>query len=72
MRTSDIHMAKETCVFTDGMYFANTLGPRKVEDMTVEELRRGLCQKSEGSIDVCRTCPGGCRWGKELVKRYAG
>lgn len=19
--------------------------------------------------DVCKTCPGGCRWGRELVRR---
>lgn len=34
-----------------------------------EILRRGLCAKAGGSVAVCRSCPGGCRIGKELVRR---
>lgn len=70
MRTSDIRMARGTEAFTDNMYFSvDPSYPRKVEDMSANELRRGLCQKSGGDIAVCKTCPGGCRWGLELVRR---
>lgn len=73
MRKSDIQMAGGTSNFSDQMYLpANPLCPRKVEEMTEEELRRGLCQKSRGDARNCMSCPGGCRWGKELARRTAG
>lgn len=40
-----------------------------IEEHTLSDLRRGLCQKSGGHVDVCKTCAGGCRWGKELLRR---
>lgn len=43
--------------------------PRELGEYTVGELRRGLCAKSGGNLAVCRRCPGGCRWGAELIRR---
>lgn len=55
---------------TEGMYLpVNSLNQIPAEEMTADELRRGLCQKSRGNVKVCVTCPGGCRWGWELVRR---
>lgn len=34
-------------------------------------VRRGLCSKSGGNVDVCKTCPGGCRFGAEMMRRSA-
>ena len=32
-------------------------------------VRRGMCYKSGGNVDVCKACPGVCRLGAELVRR---
>lgn len=42
------------------------------EQMTVEHLMRGLCQKSRGDWHVCQTCPGGCSYGNRLVQVMTG
>lgn len=42
------------------------------EEMTVEHLRRGLCQKCRGDWHVCQTCPGGCSYGNRLVQVMTG
>lgn len=45
---------------------------KPVEDMTDAQLRRGLCYKSGGNLDVCRTCPGNkCRVARILMEREA-
>jgi hypothetical protein len=43
--------------------------PIPIEEHTTEDLRRAMCQKSGGNVNVCKTCQGGCRWGRELVRR---
>lgn len=42
------------------------------EEMTVENLRRGLCPKCRGDWQVCQTCPGGCSYGNRLVQVMTG
>lgn len=42
------------------------------EEMTVENLRRGLCPKSRGDWHVCEHCPGGCSYGRRLVQVMRG
>ena len=72
MRTDDIVMGGRILAHmrTPEIYLpASVLMPMPVAEMTVEQLRRGLCQKSRGDVKVCVTCPGGCRWGLELVRR---
>ena len=51
------------------MYMPVKIG-RPVEEMTIEQLRRGLCYKSGGDLEVCRTCPGKkCRVARILLAR---
>lgn len=42
------------------------------EEMTVENLRRGLCPKCRGDWQVCQTCPGGCSYDNRLVQVMTG
>lgn len=72
MRCGDIRQGPDPTVIekTEGMYLPkNSCHGVSLDDMTTEKLRRGLCQKSGGRVEVCKTCPGGCRWGMELVRR---
>lgn len=72
MRTNDIVMgSKPTATdMTPELYMRhNSLHPIPIEERDVKELRRGLCQKSAGNVAVCKTCPGGCCFGKELLRR---
>lgn len=44
--------------------------PKKpVEDMTVEQLARGMCAKSQKNLSVCLACPARCSFGRELIRR---
>lgn len=44
--------------------------PRKpVEDMTNEQLTRGMCAKSQKYLSVCLACPARCSFGRELIRR---
>lgn len=41
-------------------------------EMDNSQLRRGLCAKSGGSWEACKSCPGGCQAGRLLVDRMEG
>lgn len=72
MRCGDIRQGPGPTVMekTEELYLPeDKMHDIPVEDMTAEQLRRGLCQKSGGRVEVCKTCPGGCRWGVEMVRR---
>lgn len=71
MRTSDIaQIYPSTIERTDEMYLPTVMGkPIPVEQLTMDELRRGLCQRSGGRVDACRNCAAGCRWGREMVRK---
>ena len=72
MRCGDIRQGPDPTVIekTEGMYLPeDKMHDIPVEDMTTEQLRRGLCQKSGGRVEVYKTCPGGCRFGGEMVRR---
>lgn len=71
MRDTDAIMQAAGPVYhrTDTMYMPVKIG-RPVEGMTSEQLRRGLCYKSGGDLEVCRTCPGQkCRVARILLAR---
>ena len=54
---------------TETMYMPVKLG-KPADAMTSEQLRRGLCYKSGGDLEVCRTCPGNkCRVARILLER---
>ncbi len=62
MRTNDIVQgSKPTAAdMTPELYIRHsTLHPIPVEERSVEELRKGLCQKSAGNVNVCKNCPAG-------------
>lgn len=72
MRTNDIVMGSKPTAhdMTPDIYIpVNNQHPIPLEEDPTEHLMRGMCQKSGGSVDVCKTCPGGCRWGKEILRR---
>lgn len=75
MRTDDIVQAPRAAAYevTEGMYLRNTrLNPTPVEERPTEELRVAMCPKSAGRVEVCKTCPGGCRFGREMVRKMDG
>ena len=41
---------------------------KRLRDMTLEELRRGLCLRSDGNENVCRSCRGQCAFGLRALK----
>ena len=41
---------------------------KRLRDMTLEELRRGLCLRCDGNEDVCRSCRGQCAFGLRALK----
>lgn len=45
---------------------------RKAEEMTVAQLKRGLCFKSGGNWQVCQRCPQRCGIGDRLVQYMTG
>lgn len=71
MRTDDIvHVYPSAYERTEEMYLPTDMGkPIPVEQLTMDELRRGLCQRSGGRVDACRNCAAGCRWAREMVRR---
>ena len=70
MRSDDIHMEFTPAdVKTHDMY----VPPNKpVEDMTVEQLVRGMCAKSRMYLSACLACPARCSFGRELIRRVDG
>ena len=71
MRDTDAIMQAAGPVYhrTETMYMPVKIG-RPVEAMTSEQLRRGLCYKSGGDLEVCRACPGQkCRVARILLER---
>lgn len=45
---------------------------RKAAEMTVAQLKRGLCFKSGGNWQVCQNCPQRCGIGEQLVQYMTG
>lgn len=45
---------------------------RKAHEMTVAQLKRGLCFKSGGDWRKCQTCLGKCTIGEQMVKYMTG
>ena len=41
---------------------------KRLRDMTLEELRRGLCLRSDGNENVCRSYRGQCAFGLRALK----
>lgn len=71
MRDTDAIMQAAGPVYhrTETMYMP-VKRDTQVEAMTSEQLRRGLCYKSGGDLEVCRTCPGQkCRVARILLER---
>ena len=71
MRDTDAIMQAAGPVYhrTETMYMPVKIG-RPVEAMTSEQLRRGMCYKSGGDLEVCRACPGQkCRVARILLAR---
>lgn len=56
-------------VRTERLYVPSRL---TAEQMTVEQLKRGLCPKSRGDWHVCEQCQGGCSYGKRLADVMLG
>lgn len=54
---------------TDRLYVPER---QTAEQMTVEHLKRGMCPKSRGDWHVCQSCPGGCSYGRRLVRVMTG
>jgi hypothetical protein len=73
MRTDDIEVSSfvQRHDYTPSMYLPQDKAQRVV-DLPAEILRRGLCAKSAGNVQTCAACPGGCRIGRELVRREEG
>lgn len=73
MRTDDIEVGSfvQRHDYTPNMYLPQDKAQRVV-DLPAEILRRGLCAKSAGNVKTCATCSGGCRIGRELVRREEG
>ena len=72
MRTNDITQLSKPVELerTRDLYLpARLIPPMTVEELTVSDLRKGLCAKAAGNVNICRSCSGGCRWGMELVRR---
>lgn len=72
MRCGDIQQGPNPTALerTDSMYLpVDPYREIMPEEMTTDELRRGLCHRCGGRVDVCKTCAGGCRWGREMVRR---
>ena len=72
MRCGDIRQGPKPTEMdmTPELYIRSSkMHPIPIEEHTTEDLRRAMCQKSGGDVNVCRTCPGGCRLGRELVRR---
>jgi hypothetical protein len=72
MRTNDIVQGPRPTDLerTQEIYMpASRMHPLAVEEIETYDLYKGLCAKSSGNVNVCKTCPGGCRWGRELVRR---
>lgn len=42
------------------------------EQMSDDELFRGLCAKSRGRLEACETCAGKCVFGRLLLARREG
>ncbi|MGN1369964.1 MAG: hypothetical protein ACI4WX_13925, partial [Aristaeellaceae bacterium] len=69
MRKTDIHME-----FTpDDVKTHELYVPPKtpVEEMSLEELARGMCFKSQHYIIACMECPAQCCFGRELIRRIS-
>lgn len=45
---------------------------RRPEEMTIAQLRRGMCPKSGGDWHVCQRCLGGCGVGQQMVDYMTG
>lgn len=74
MRTGDIFQGAPVTISdrTPELYLPTDMGRHiPVEELSMEELQRGLCQKCAGDVNVCKTCPGGCRFGREIVRRMS-
>lgn len=69
MRKTDINMEfTPDDVRTHKMY----VPPKTpVEDMSFEELARGMCYKSHHYIMACMECPAQCSFGRELIRRIS-
>ena len=71
MRTNDIeHVYPSTFERTEEIYLPTIMGKHyPLEELPLEALQHAMCAKSGGKVDVCKACPGGCRFGGEMVRR---
>lgn len=71
MRTDDIvHVCPSAYERTEEIYLPTIMGkPYPMEELPLEALQHAMCAKSGGRVEVCKACPGGCRFGRELVRR---
>ena len=70
MRVDDIACpsARATDGYTAELYVPYGPGVPKIEKLPPEIVRRGMCYKSGGDVDVCRECPAKCRFGKRMIQ----
>ena len=71
MRTNDIeHVYPSSFERTEEMYLSTDMGKHyPLDELPMEALQYAMCAKSQGKVEVCKTCPGGCRFGREMVRR---
>lgn len=71
MRTNDIvHVCPSAYERTEKLYLPTNMGkPYPMEELPLEALQHAMCAKSRGRAEVCKTCPGGCRFGTEMMRR---
>lgn len=63
MRTSDIHSEPNEGIVTPGLQMAG-----KVKTMPASELRKGMCPRSAGDVNICRNdCARPCAFGLRLM-----
>ena len=52
---------------TDSLYMPTNV---PIEQMTHQDLRKGLCYRCGGNLQVCISdCPAPCAFGRELMRR---
>lgn len=70
-RTNDIeHVYPSAYERTEEIYLPTDMGKHyPLEELPLEALQHAMCAKSHGKVEVCKTCPGGCRFGGEMVRR---
>ena len=54
--------------YTPEVYIPCGQGAPPVTRQPAHIVRRGMCYKSGGDVDVCRECPAQCVYGKRMIE----